>query len=121
MAQSNKILLLLVAVLILSTGFFAYKYYGGVQEMKALANTMAARQYNEKATQFLQMFVKRVIKADKEVDFDTRLQLENAVRDLKDQAILGEWQAFVGSNTESEAQLHTKNLLDLLADRACTK
>jgi hypothetical protein len=48
------------------------------------------------------------------VSFDDRLQLENMVRDLKDDAILAEWNKFVNSQTSAEAQGEVKNLLDIL-------
>jgi hypothetical protein len=51
------------------------------------------------------------------VDFDTRLSLENGVRDLKDPEIMAEWQNFTGSKTEADAQNSVKKLLEMLVDK----
>ena len=63
------------------------------------------------------MFIKDVLQADKEVDFETRLKLENAVRDLKDQEILAGWQSFIDSKTEQDAQSNVKKLLGILISK----
>jgi len=81
------------------------------------------QQSSEKATlnssvlTFSQMFIDKVIKADKEVDFDTRLQLENAVRNTKDEEILSKWKAFIDAKTEIEAQSRVKDLLSVLISK----
>ena len=69
---------------------------------------------NKQAIDFLQAFVDKVLRAKGEVSFDDRLRLENMVRDLKDDAILTEWNKFVNSQTPAEAQEEVKNLLELL-------
>ena len=58
-----------------------------------------------------------MLKAEKEIDFETRLKLENAVRNIGDDEILIQWQKFIESKTEAEAQTGVKNLLDLLVDK----
>jgi hypothetical protein len=45
------------------------------------------------------------------------LKLEYAVRDLADGEILKQWNEFVNSKTESEAQEQVKNLLELLVNK----
>ena len=51
------------------------------------------------------------------MDFETRLSLENAVRDLKDKEVMEEWQNFTGSKTEAEAQNSVKKLLGILINK----
>jgi CRISPR/Cas system endoribonuclease Cas6 (RAMP superfamily) len=65
--------------------------------------------------------IEKVLKAEKEVDFETRLKLENAVREINDKEILNQWIKFTESKTEDEAQNNIKNLLDLLVDKIQTK
>lgn len=48
---------------------------------------------------------------------ETRLRLENAVRDLNNEQILAQWQKFTTSKTETEAQTQVKNLLELLVNK----
>jgi hypothetical protein len=75
---------------------------------------------NQQAVTFLQAFVDKVLRAQGEVSFDDRLQLENMVRDLKDDAILAEWNKFVNSQTPAAAQEEVKNLLELLTRKIQT-
>lgn len=77
----------------------------------------AAASTNKPVLTFTKNFIDKVLKAEKEVDFDSRLKLENDVRELKDEAILAQWQKFTGSKTELEAQTAVKDLLALLVSK----
>jgi len=57
---------------------------------------------------FEQNFVDKVLKAEGEIDFETRLNLESEVRALDDEEILLAWQAFTSSETEKQAQTAVK-------------
>lgn len=72
---------------------------------------------NNKIVSFLKLFIDKVLKADKEIDFETRLQLENGVRNLEDKEVLAAWQKFTASKTEQEAQQEVNNLLTLLVNK----
>lgn len=63
---------------------------------------------------FTELFVEKVLKTGKEVDFETRLQLENSVRELNNAEILNQWQKFIESKTEADAQIEVRNLLEIL-------
>lgn len=67
--------------------------------------------------EFAKFFIEKFLKAETGVDFETRLKLENAVRDLKDEEILAQWQKFAESKTEIDAQAEVKNLLEMLIDK----
>ena len=86
------------------------------QDRAALAQSVQNRQ----AVDFLRAFIDKVLRAKGEVSFNDRLQLENMVRDLKDDAILAEWNKFVNSQTPAEAQEEVKNLLELLTHKIQT-
>jgi len=75
------------------------------------AKTLTSTQV--KIVDFGDQFVSQVLKADSEVSFDTRLKLENNVRDIGDEDILAGWKTFTDSTTETDAQNATKNLLEL--------
>lgn len=115
----SKKLLWPVAVLILLAGnvFLGWQYYNTGQELKSARTVLSAQKDNEKVRDFMAMFIKKVIKIDTEVDFETRLKLENTVRELGDQAILDQWLKFVNSFSEADAQRNVKDLLDLLAEK----
>ena len=107
--------------LLISNVFLGLRYFTVVKELEGTKIAISSQRYNEQVINFLKMFIKRVIKSDKEVDFETRLKLENSVRDLKDEQILALWQNFVNSQTEAEAQKNVKELLDLLVEKVYIK
>lgn len=62
---------------------------------------------------FARLFVDKVL-TQGNVSFEERLQLENAVRDTKDEELLKLWSSFLESKTEAEAQEKVKALLTTL-------
>ncbi|MES3031909.1 MAG: hypothetical protein V4699_01550 [Patescibacteria group bacterium] len=104
----------IVLALIVGNVFFAFNYFSYAKELKAIKSVATKVELNEKITNFTALFIKKVLQADKEVDFETRLSLENAVRDLKDEEVMAEWQKFTSSKTEAEAQNSVKRLLGIL-------
>ncbi len=103
-------LLLVICVL----GFFYFDLY---QRFKVTNATVTQVQFNQKVLGFNNLFIEKVLNAHSEIDFETRLKLESAVRDLNDEEILNAWQGFIGSKTEDEAQESVKNLLYLLSKK----
>src|SRR3989339_1394978 len=71
-------------------------------------------QVNTKVLAFRDMFSEKVLLASKDIDFDTRLELENSVRSLNDTEIFEQWKRFVDSETKEQATYEAKNLLSLL-------
>lgn len=115
--NKKNIVELFVIVLIIGYGFFAYNYFNLYQELKTVESTKSKAELNDKVLDFTALFIKEVLQAETEVDFDTRLALENSVRDLKDEEILKEWQKFIGSKTEASAQNSVKSLLGILISK----
>jgi len=112
---------MVIFVLVASNAFFGLRYLAATKELESAQTIAASQRYNERALSFMKMFIKRVIKSDKEVDFETRLQLENAVRQLNDPQVLESWQNFVNSQNEVDAQKNVKDLLDILVDKVYVK
>jgi hypothetical protein len=123
MNAQKIIIIILILGLVVSNLFFGYKYYSLLQEFNKTKTTSQNQNINvnEKIIYFLNLFIEKVLKAEKEVDFETRLKLENAVREINDKEILDQWIKFTESKTEDEAQNNIKNLLDLLVDKIQTK
>ena len=71
-------------------------------------------QTNKKIAIFGNLFIEKVLKSEKDVDFEERLILETVVRDLNDQEILLQWRKFTESKIKEDAQREVKNLLELL-------
>jgi hypothetical protein len=69
---------------------------------------------------FTKLFIAKVLKADGEVSFDDRLQLENSVRDINDKTIFDQWQKLINAKTALDAQIEVKNLLEMLVDKIRT-
>ena len=108
-----------------SNVLFGLMYFQTAKELAGVKVALSTQRYNAKYLDFLKMFIKLVIKSDKEVDFETRLKLENAVRQLKeeygDEEILLQWQKFVASTNEAEAQKNVKDLLAMLVEKTYLK
>ncbi len=115
--NQKTILIFMLLLLIISNTFWLYRYSHLQKELSESKNIVKVQQVNEKVLNFLKLFIKDVLKAEKEVDFETRLKLENAVRDIQDQEILNQWNKFVQSQTEDEAQRNVKDLLELLVNK----
>lgn len=70
-----------------------------------------------KISNFRDLFIQKVLLAEKEVDFESRLALETAVRELNDDIILAHWQRFTESETKEDASYQAKQLLLLLINK----
>jgi hypothetical protein len=55
--------------------------------------------------------------SNKEVDFETRLALENAVRDISDKEIFDQWQRFTNAKDNTDVQKQVGLLLDILMSK----
>jgi len=114
MINQRLFCIIIIGVLIIGNVFFGLKYFYISKELQEIKLTQIKVELNQKVVNFTTLFIKKVLQTDKEVDFETRLSLENAVRDLKDEDIMAEWTNFIGSKTEIEAQNSVKKLLELL-------
>lgn len=119
--NKNKNILIIVLVLLIAGNiFFFSKFLGVKKEFRKVQTELSFQQTNTKILDFEKLFIKEVLKSQNEVDFETRLKLETAVRDLNDKEILAQWQKFTDSKTESDAQREVKNLLEILANKIKT-
>ena len=76
-----------------------------------------SQKVNLKILAFRNMFTQKVLMSSGEIDFETRLDLENAVRALNDQEIFDQWEKFVKSATKEDASREAKNILNLLIEK----
>jgi len=112
-----KTTLIIILILLAGNVFLGVKYITLVKELRQTQTALQTQTTNEKVLEFTKLFIKEVLKAEDEVNFDTRLKLETAVRNLGDKEILNQWQKFVNSKTEAEAQKEVKNLLEMLVSK----
>jgi len=116
-ALSNLFWIILVLILLVGNVFFGVKYFAVQKEVKMVQTALETQKTNEKVLDFTQLFIEKVLKAETEISFETRLKLENAVRNLDDEEILSQWQKFTESKSEVEAQKQVKNLLEMLVGK----
>jgi len=107
----------LAVILLVGTVFFGVRYFAIQKELRATKSSLETQITNGKVLEFAKMFIDKVLKADKEVDFETRLKLETAVRNLSDEEILVQWQKFTEAKTEIQAQAGVKTLLEILVNK----
>lgn len=115
--NKQKVTLIIIFILLVSNIYFGVKFFGIQKELETTKAALKTQQINEKTLEFAKLFIEKVLKAETEVDFETGLKLENAVRDLKDEEILAQWQKFTESKTEIDAQAEIKNLLEMLMSK----
>ena len=117
--KSKIYLLTIIVIIILLAGnvYFAFRYFSLEKELTETRQALKTQQINEKVLNFTNLFITKVLKAEGEVSFEDRLQLENAVRALEDENILSQWQRFTESETEETAQNEVKNLLEMLVNK----
>lgn len=107
----------LIGVLLIGNLFFTYNYFTVKRQLDLINSHQSKIELNQHVLNFTEMFIKDVLQAESEVDFDTRLSLENTVRDLNDEEISMIWKDFTKSKTEKEAQDNVKKLLGVLVDK----
>ena len=113
--------IVLVLILVAGNIFFSIKYSGEKQGLQLAQTEIAGQKTNGQILEFTKLFIDKVLKAETEVDFEMRLRLENAVRNLGDEEILNHWQSFIESQTEIQAQEEVKILLESLVNKIQVK
>jgi len=112
--NSKKALIIILAVVcVISLAGNGYLIFA----VRKLNQAYHFKQIDERILAFRNMFTEKVLLAEKEVDFETRLALETAVRALNDKEIFDLWTNFTESQTKEEASIRAKNLLRLLVRR----
>lgn len=117
MTTSKLVTIFIIAILLLGNVFFLFQYGNAQRELAELKTKAQSQDVNGNVLAFTKLFIQTVLNAEQEIDFETRLSLENAVRDLEDKEILAQWQNFVNSATEAQAQREVKRLLQLLLNK----
>ena len=113
----NLIFVVIILFLLAGNVYFAVQYSAVKKELAETRIELQTKEFNEKILNFASLSIAKVLKAEGEVDFETRLNLENTVRNLGDEEILSQWQKFIESKTEVEAQTEVKNLLEMLINK----
>jgi len=115
----NQRIIVSIVIVILFAGnvLLASQYYVSLRDIQNKESLLQTYQYNEKVLNFTKLFIGRVLKAESEISFEDRLELENAVRDINDKDFFNQWNTFTSSKTEAQAQEEVKNFLELLLSK----
>lgn len=106
-----------IVILIVSNFLWGFFFFSQRQELMAKRVSIVNQEKNVQIVNFTRLFINDVLKAQGEVNFEKRLELENAVRALEDEEILTQWTDFINSKSEVSAQTEVKDLLGLLVDK----
>ena len=120
-SNTRIVLVIIILVLLASNIFFGMKYFAVQKELKETKATLESQKTNEKVLDFSKLFIEKVSKGAEEISFEDRLNLENAVRGLNDEEVLTQWNKFIESKTELDAQREVKNLLEMLVGKIKTQ
>lgn len=117
MNKQKVILTTVISILAAVNVFLGFSYFFAQKQQQTIRQQLSNQQNNIRIVNFTKLFIDKVLKAEKEVSFEERLVLENAVRDLNDNEVLTQWEKFTASKTETNAQEEVKNLLELLVKK----
>jgi len=118
MNKTRVLILGVIILLVISNLYFITSCYKSRSQTRSIANKEKQMNEREAILDFTALFVEKILQTDREVDFETRLMLENKVRDLDRQEILDQWNKFTKSTNEVEAQSEVRQLLLLLIEEA---
>jgi len=116
-SKTSAFSIIIAVILLVAVIFLTIKCNNLNNDLKAAKTAVESQKINTKTLDFTKLFIDKVLKAESEIDFDTRLVLENGVRNLNDSDILAQWQKFTGSKDEVEAQKEVKALLEMLVNK----
>ncbi|MCX6765249.1 MAG: hypothetical protein NT148_01790 [Candidatus Nealsonbacteria bacterium] len=111
------IVLVVVGVVLITITLLSSKLYLYSNEIVRLQKVEQERVVNSKILSFTKLFIEKVLASKTEVDFETRLKLENSIRDINDPELFDQWTKFTGSKESGEAQANVVILLQMLVSK----
>lgn len=117
MDKKRLVLIIVISLLIAGNIFLGVQLFLCKSELNRANQSLYTRQINEKTLAFSKLFVEKVLGGGVEVDFEDRLQLENAIREINDQEIFDQWQKFVKSQSDYQAQEEVAKLFTMLLNK----
>ena len=107
---SMIVLVIICIVLLASNIYFGMEYFSANGRANKLSSTKAQ---NTKIVALENLFISKVLKTQGAVSYQDRLNLQSAVVNLNDNGIMGDWNTFLASTTQDQAQ---QSVLVLLSD-----
>lgn len=109
--------MLIIALLVSIIFYFALNCFLLSTEIRRANASLRVQQADQKATFFVKLFINKVLLSTEPINFEDRLKLENAVRDIDDPEIFAQWQKFTASKDDAETQKIVGIILKLIIDR----
>jgi len=115
MEKEKFLIIIIILMAVILAGVTALYFFDKAELNNA--KQVKIQQVNEKAMYLAKLFVEKVLRGESEVNFEDRLKLENAVRDLNDKEVFEQWQKIVNSKSAEETQQEVGTFLDLLMNK----
>lgn len=112
--MANILMLVLVGMNI----FFSIQYTQNMKrDDKNLTEQTLKTEERIKISKFMKLFIDKVLGTSGTISFEDRVKLESDVRALGDQALVVQWEAFVGSKDSDSAQKNAVLLMSMLMNK----
>lgn len=115
MNKSTVIFLIIVILLVIGITALGTAYFIQERKITVLEDTVGLCNNYGKIVNFEKLFIEKVLASNGAVSYEDRLKLETAVVDTKDEDIIAQWQKFLASTNEQEAQQGVVGLLKLFS------
>lgn len=115
--NKKKLIIIIIALLAALNSYVLYKYYKERAVLKTARESLSAEILSNKTLNFTKLITEKIFGAEKNISFEERLFLENAARGLNDPIILENWNNFIASRNQNEAQNNLKQLLGILLNK----
>ena len=108
---------ILLLVLLAGNLFFSIQYIYSIKADQVPTVDKGAQDViHIKNSNFLKLFINKVIKANGTVTYEDRVQLENDVRQIHNPELTAQWELFVGNKDPKKAEQAATDLMLILAD-----
>ena len=109
---------LLLLVLLAGNLFFSIQYIYSIKADQVPVVDKGAQEVLQiKNSNFLKLFINKVVKANGTVTYEDRVQLENDVRQIHNPELTAQWELFVNSSKDpKKAEAAATDLMLILAD-----
>ena len=117
MEKTRLVSNLLLLILLAGNLFFSIQYIYSIKADQVPVVDKGAQEVLQiKNSNFLKLFINKVVKANGTVSYEDRVQLENDVRQIHNPALTTQWELFVGSKDPAKAEQAATDLMLILAD-----
>ena len=108
---------LLMLVLLAGNLFFSIQYIYSIKDQQAPVVDKGAQEViHIKNSNFLKLFINKVVRSSGTVSYEDRVQLENDVRQIHNPELTAQWELFVGNKDPKKAEQAATDLMLILAD-----